>query len=103
MDITLKHLHTEIDRHGRVRYYVRKRGSRRIRLREEPNTDEFVDEYKRALVKLELIKQAPPGAQDRRRDVRVGGRALIVIRRSSRRSSAFDGPHAQPDLFGALS
>ncbi len=60
MDITLKHLHTEIDRHGRVRYYVRKRGSRRIRLREEPNTDEFVDEYKRALVKLELIKQAPP-------------------------------------------
>jgi integrase len=59
MDLPLRHVQTELDRHGRVRYYVRKRGSTRIRLRQEPGTEEFVEEHKLALAKLESVKQEP--------------------------------------------
>ena len=44
----LRYLTEETDRHGNVRIYVRRRGQR-IRLRDEPGTQEFMDAYKAAL------------------------------------------------------
>ncbi|MGH0004567.1 site-specific integrase [Pseudovibrio ascidiaceicola] len=53
-----KGVHTERDRHGKIRRYFRKdRQSRRIRLREEPGTQAFLDEIARA--QLGLTKPAP--------------------------------------------
>ncbi|KZL18356.1 Tyrosine recombinase XerC [Pseudovibrio sp. Ad37] len=53
-----KGVHTERDRHGNVRRYFRKdRQSRRIRLREEPGTQAYLDEIARA--QLGLSQPAP--------------------------------------------
>lgn len=41
----LKYLVEDTDRHGNVRLYVRKRGAAKIRLRQEPGTRAFLDEY----------------------------------------------------------
>lgn len=44
----LRHLSEDTDRHGNVRIYVRKNGTK-IRIREQPGTQEFMDAYKAAL------------------------------------------------------
>ncbi len=44
-EFRLKYLVEDTDRHGNVRLYVRKAGKRKIRLRQEPGTREFLDEY----------------------------------------------------------
>jgi hypothetical protein len=46
-----------VDRHGSVRLYVRKRGKGKIRLRQQPGTREFLDEYWAA-----VKGEAPAGA-----------------------------------------
>ena len=43
--IHLKYLVEDTDRHGNVRLYVRMQGKRKVRLREEPGTKAFLDEY----------------------------------------------------------
>ena len=49
-EITLKYLIEDMDRHGNVRLYVRTRkGSPKVRLRETPGTEEFLDEYRAAV------------------------------------------------------
>ncbi len=48
-EFRLKFLVEDIDRHGNVRLYVRKPGQAKIRLREEPGTRAFLDEYWNAL------------------------------------------------------
>lgn len=47
--IDLKYCHEEPDRHGNVRVYFRKRGQKRVRLRQTPGTPEFMEEYNRVL------------------------------------------------------
>lgn len=52
---TYKNLYEEMDRHGNVRLYYRKRPGKRIRMRERPGTQAFEDEYKR----VSAISQKP--------------------------------------------
>lgn len=48
MDLKLPYLISDRDRHGNVRFYVRKKGQPKIRLRAKPGTSEFIEEYQRA-------------------------------------------------------
>src|SRR5208337_1424421 len=55
MDIDLPYLSQEVDRHGNVRLYVRKKVDgkfKRVRLRLPPGSPKFMDEYKAALAGL---------------------------------------------------
>lgn len=54
----LRYLTEELDRHGNVRIYVRRRGQR-IRIREEPGTQEFMDAYKLAVSGEETAPRKP--------------------------------------------
>jgi hypothetical protein len=45
----LKHISRDIDRHGRVRYYLRRPDTRRVRIREEMGTPEFLAAYEAIL------------------------------------------------------
>ena len=82
-------MQSELDRHGGFAYYVRMRGSRRIRLREEPGTHEFVDEYKLALEKLASSDHAPAPDGIVEGDVRLVGRGY-------RKSPAFEAWRRRP-------
>ena len=48
MNLKLPHLVADTDRHGNVRFYVRKKGRPKIRIRSAPGTTEFLEEYNRA-------------------------------------------------------
>jgi integrase len=48
-DFRLKYLVEDVDRHGNVRIYVRRKGQPKIRLHEAPGTQGFLDEYRRAI------------------------------------------------------
>ena len=48
MNLKLPHLIADTDRHGNVRYYVRKKGQPKVRIRSPRETLEFLDEYRRA-------------------------------------------------------
>ncbi|HZZ63762.1 MAG TPA: tyrosine-type recombinase/integrase [Roseiarcus sp.] len=60
--IDLKYLSQEIDRHGNVRVYVRRKGLR-IRIEAPPGTPKFMDEYKLALERLNAGKMEPDKRQ----------------------------------------
>lgn len=60
----LKHVVEDTDRHGNVRVYLRKPGQPKVRLKSQPGTQEFLDEYRRALHDAQGKPQAP--ALDRR-------------------------------------
>jgi len=47
--MTLKHLVRDVDRHGNVRIYVRRKDKHKIRLHAEPGTDAFLEEYRAAI------------------------------------------------------
>lgn len=47
--ITLKHVIEDMDRHGNVRLYIRRKGQKKIRLKNQPGTMEFLKEYYAAL------------------------------------------------------
>lgn len=47
--VKYRHVHEDVDRHGNVRLYFKRRGQKKIRLREKPGTEAFAAEYKRAL------------------------------------------------------
>lgn len=44
-EFELKYLVEDVDRHGNVRLYVRRRGQTKIRLRQQPGTKAFLEEY----------------------------------------------------------
>jgi integrase len=46
--VKLPFLVADTDRHGNVRYYVRKKGQPKVRIRSEPDSVEFIEEYTRA-------------------------------------------------------
>jgi integrase/recombinase XerD len=60
MNIKLKHLVEEVDRHGNPRIYVRIKGRPKIRIRAMPGTPEFMVAYQAAMVQ-------PPSADDDKR------------------------------------
>lgn len=47
--VKLKYVLRDIDRHGRVRHYFRKRGQRKILLQGDPGSEEFARDYRDAL------------------------------------------------------
>ena len=47
--IDLKFTYEDTDRHGNVRIYVRRPGMKKVRLRQNPGTPEFIEEYRDAL------------------------------------------------------
>lgn len=49
--ITLRYLVSDRDRHDNVRYYVRRPGARKVRIRSEPDTTSFMAEYAAAMSK----------------------------------------------------
>ena len=49
MKIKLKHLCSDTDRFGNVRFYVRVPGQKKIRLGAAPTTEEFYEAYRRAI------------------------------------------------------
>ena len=64
--LELKFLVEDLDRHGNVRVYVRRRG-RKTRIRATPGTDEFMAEYRAALENSNQLlpyspTAAPPGS-----------------------------------------
>ena len=63
MKIDLPYLAQEVDRHGNVRLYVRKKKIGRIRLKLPPGAPGFTDEYKAALDRLSAGKKEPAKTQ----------------------------------------
>jgi integrase len=66
-EVRLKYIVEDKDRHGNVRLYVRRRGQVKIRLREQPGTRAFLDEYWAAVkggtpAPAGLKQRAAPGA-----------------------------------------
>lgn len=57
--VPLKHLSKDVDRHGNVRWYVRKRGMQKIRLEGLPGSERFAECYHAALKGIRLAKAAP--------------------------------------------
>ncbi len=62
MKIELPYLMQDVDRHGNVRLYVRRKGSK-IRLKLPPGSPKFMDEYKAALERLSAGKKEPDKPQ----------------------------------------
>lgn len=49
IEVRLKHLVQDVDRHGNLRFYVRMPGRPKVRLREQPGTAKFLAEYQKAV------------------------------------------------------
>ncbi len=60
-EIDLKYLYEDVDRHGNVRLYFRKRGRPKIRLRETPGTEAFFEEFRAAMAGKPKPKQTGAG------------------------------------------
>ncbi len=60
--IELPHIMRDKDRHGNVRFYVRIHGRKMVRLREEPGSPAFLNEYTAALAAIKA-GAPPPNAQ----------------------------------------
>ena len=54
-----KYLVLDKDRHGNIRYYVKKSGQKKIRIRKTPESKEFFEEYSRAINGIEQGQLAP--------------------------------------------
>jgi integrase len=63
MKVNLPFLAQDSDRHGNVRLYARRAGVGKVRLRSLPESREFMDEYRAALVELDR-KAAQPAKDD---------------------------------------
>jgi Phage integrase family. len=60
MEVKLKHITIDKDRHGNERVYFRKRGRPKIRLREKVGSEQFHEEYRCALLGIEYVKEVAP-------------------------------------------
>jgi integrase len=61
--VTLKYLKWDVDRHGNRRCYFRRPGQRKFRLRSEPGTQDFLDEYYSAMSGKAWAPDAAPPKQ----------------------------------------
>jgi integrase/recombinase XerD len=83
MKIKLKHLCSDRDRHGNLRFYVRVPGQKKIRLSAAPTTEEFYAAYRQAI-----------GQRDAAADgkIKAGSfRALVVAYVGSTKFKGLDG------------
>ncbi|MFA8388361.1 MAG: hypothetical protein ACEPO2_22315 [Pelagibaca sp.] len=62
--IRLKHVIEDTDRHGNVRIYLRRPGHLKVRLRSQPGTEDFIAEYRAAM--MGATPRAPAGPLERR-------------------------------------
>jgi integrase len=60
MQVKLRHVNREVDRHNVVRFYYRKGKGRRIPLEGQPGTDEFLASYERAKATDAAPKEKTP-------------------------------------------
>lgn len=60
MKIDLPYLMQDVDRHGNVRLYVRRKNVGKVRLKSSPGSPKFMDEYKAALERLSAGKKPEP-------------------------------------------
>jgi integrase len=63
MRIDLPYLMQDVDRHGNVRLYVRRKNVGKVRLKLQPGSSKFMDEYKAALDRLSEPKKSPDKTQ----------------------------------------
>lgn len=59
MTLRLKYVHEDVDRHGNVRLYFKKRGGLKLRLRATLGTPEFSEAYHKALADSAVGRLAP--------------------------------------------
>jgi hypothetical protein len=64
MEIKLKHVIEDVDRHGNVRIYVRVPGRTKVRIRARPGTEEFMTAYHAATGN---DSHSPPQAREAKR------------------------------------
>lgn len=66
MNLKLKYLYSDRDRHGNKQFYVVAPGRKKVRLREEPGTPEFMEAYARAIESSAVPRRSgpPPGSLD---------------------------------------
>ncbi len=69
-NLEFKYLVEDVDRHGNVRLYVKRRGHRKIRLRKSPGTQEFLDEYRDAMAGKSTAKSIGPAENTARSSLR---------------------------------
>jgi integrase len=55
MRLKLPYLVEDADRHGNIRLYVRKKGRRKVRIRETPGTNGFLEAYRVALTEVDQV------------------------------------------------
>jgi integrase len=55
MRLRLPYLVEDADRHGNIRLYVRKKGRRKVRIRETPGTAGFLEAYRVALTEVDQV------------------------------------------------
>ncbi len=53
--VELTYVVEDVDRHGNVRLYVKRRGAKKVRLRQRPGTAEFMAEYRDALAGRSIL------------------------------------------------
>jgi len=49
MDVRLKYVWEDVDRHGNVRIYIKVPGRKKVRIRQQPGTPEFMAAYNDAV------------------------------------------------------
>ena len=59
MKLDLPYLMQDVDRHGNVRLYVRRKNLGKVRIKALPGSPQFMDEYKAALTRLSEPTKAP--------------------------------------------
>jgi len=57
--VELRYITEDTDRHGNVRLYVRRKGRGKVRLRQQPGTEAFLEEYRAALRRLDEAPSKP--------------------------------------------
>jgi integrase len=57
--VRLRYVHQDTDRHGNVRTYFWRKGGPKVRIREVPGTQVFLDVYRKLLAELEADTLAP--------------------------------------------
>src|SRR6056297_2744019 len=72
--IRLKHVIEDTDRHGNVRVYLRRPGHLKVRLRSQPGTEDFLAEYRAAMM------GATPRAGRTARAARIEGQLQVALR-----------------------
>jgi integrase len=79
--VNFPYVHRDIDRHGNVRFYYRRRiGEPKIRLRAQGGTPEFAAEYEAAQARCKVVPSDSPSALQRRQKGTLGWLCGLYLR-----------------------